>query len=50
MKQNKTAEEEKNQVDKKTSPKLTSLAELPLWFVTSFSMLMISLISLVYFS
>lgn len=49
MKENKTTEEMKSQVDKSPSPKLTSLADLPFWIVTSIALLMISLVSLFYF-
>ena len=49
MKQNTATEEAKSQVDKKPYPKLTSLSELPLWLVTSFFLILASLISLIYF-
>ena len=49
MKQNRATEEIKSQVDKKPSPKITSMADLPLGLVTSFALLMISLVSFIYF-
>jgi hypothetical protein len=49
MKQNSTNEEVKSKADKRTSSQLSSLADLPLWLITSFVLTLVSLVSLVYY-
>jgi len=49
MKQTPTTEEIESQVDKSSSPKTSSPADLPLWLVTSFVLFVVSWVSLVYY-